>query len=215
MLRVENLRIGDSAPLSFEVKEGECLAIQGPSGSGKTRLLRAIADLDDAPGLVVLNGALRNEMEAPRWRQMVRYVAAEPGWWTDTPRPAFPDTPKAVSVRKKLMHALNLGPELLDRPIAKLSTGERLRLAFVRALIDEPRALLLDEPTASLDPTNAALVEELIRYQLLSGKIVLLVSHNQAQIDRLADKTLKLAAPQKFASPAKKQTNEPTERIKT
>ena len=78
MLRVEHLQAGTLPPLTFEVGAGECLAVEGPSGAGKTRLLRAIADLDSAPGQVFLNGAERNEMPAPRWRRHVRYCAAEP-----------------------------------------------------------------------------------------------------------------------------------------
>lgn len=192
MLRVEHLRVGDNAPISFEVKEGRCLAIKGPSGAGKTRLLRAIADLDETTGQVFVDGAERNEMSAPAWRTIVRYLAAEPGWWSDTPRPAFPSDPQSAPALQKLMRALNLDTELLDRTIAKLSTGERQRLALARTLITQPRVLALDEPTSSLDPTSAALAEELIRYQLLSGKIVLLISHDNAQIGRLADETLAL-----------------------
>jgi len=82
----------------------------------------------------------------------------------------------------------------LSRPIAELSTGERQRLGLIRALVDEPRVLLLDEPTSALDTTSAAMVEELIKYQLLAERIVLLVSHDVAQIERLAHARLQLAA---------------------
>ena len=142
-------------PLSFEVADGECLsAVEAPSGTGKTRLLGAIADLDLAGGHIFLDGAERAELAADQWRRSVRYVAAEPAWWTDTPRPSFPATP-AASVRiDRLLRALGLDAALLDRPIAQLSTGERQRLALARALSDEPRVLLLDEPCASLDPTS-------------------------------------------------------------
>jgi putative ABC transport system ATP-binding protein len=75
-----------------------------------------------------------------------------------------------------------------------LSTGERLRLGLALGLADEPRAVLLDEPTAALDVQATALVEELIRFQLLSGRIVILVSHDVSQIARLSHNSLLLGA---------------------
>jgi len=193
LLRVEHLRIGDLSPLTFKVAEGECLAIEGPSGSGKTRLLRAIADLDPAQGLIFLDGAERNEMPASAWRHLVRYCAAEPSWWTETAQAAFADAEKPDARRLQgLLGALGLANELLKRPLSVVSTGERQRLALVRALIDNPNVLLLDEPTAALDPQATALVEELIKYQLLSGHSVLLASHNRAQVERLSHARLLL-----------------------
>ena len=194
MLRIENLKSGPLAPLSFNVADGECLSIEGPSGTGKTRLLRAIADLDDATGQVFLDGAERREIAAPRWRTLVRYCAAEPAWWTPTPRGALSPSSAAGQTRlSRLLTAVGLVPAALDQPVATLSTGERQRLALVRALLDEPKVILLDEPTGSLDPASAALVEELIRFQLLSGRSVLLVSHDPRQIERLAHARLQLA----------------------
>lgn len=192
MLSVEQLKVGALPPLTFEVASGECLAVEGPSGAGKTRLLRAIADLDDAPGQIFLEGAERNEMTAPQWRERVRYCAAEPAWWTDTPRGAFPANIDATRL-ERVLAAMGLEPEVLDRSIAVLSTGERQRLALARALADEPQVLLLDEPTAALDPQAAALVEELIKYQMLAGRSVILVSHDHDQIERLAHARLQLA----------------------
>jgi len=193
VLRVEKLKVGTLPPLSFAVAGSECLSIEGPSGSGKTRLLRAIADLDDAEGYVFLEGAERREMPAPEWRRRVRFFAAEPGWWAATGRAHFPAGADLARL-ERLLDALGLDAGLLDQPIGQLSTGERLRLALARGLIDEPRVLLLDEPTGALDPQSKALVGELIRFQLLAGRAVILVSHDQAEIARLAHQRLQLRA---------------------
>lgn len=190
MLRVDNLRVLGLPPLSFTVPDGECLAVEGASGTGKTKLLRAIADLDPAKGHVFLDGAERGEMSATGWRSRVRYVAAEPGWWAETPRPQIPDVERAG----RLLLALGLDATILDRQLTTLSTGERQRLALVRGLIDEPRVLLLDEPTSALDQASAAVVEELIKFQLLAGRSILLVSHNAGQIMRLAHARLLLGS---------------------
>ncbi|MCC7250704.1 ABC transporter ATP-binding protein [Hyphomicrobium sp.] len=202
MLRVEHLRIGSLPPLSFAVSSGECLAIEGPSGSGKTRILRAIADLDPVEGQLFLDGAERREMPPQAWRRAVRYAAAEPGWWTDTPRGTLPATPASRPRIDRLVSALGLVEDVLDRPVTLLSTGERQRIALVRALADEPKVLLLDEPTGALDVGATALVEELIRFQLLAGRSVLIASHDAGLIARLAHARLQLAPPQDRAPKA-------------
>lgn len=200
VLRIDRLKAGVLPPLSFQVADGECLAIEGPSGAGKTRLLRAIADLDPAGGHVFLDGCERREMAATAWRRQVRYCSAEPAWWTATARAAITgaDTPDHDQTGRgsrvtRLMASLGLEAKLLDQPIELTSTGERQRLALVRALADEPRVILLDEPTGSLDPVSAGLVEELIRYLLLSGRMIVLVSHDGRQVERLAHARLQLA----------------------
>ena len=196
VLKVEMLQVGALPPLSFTVAASECLSIEGPSGSGKTRLLRAIADLDEADGYVFLEGVERREMPATEWRRRVRYFAAEPGWWAATGAEHFPDPARL----DRLLDALGLDPQLLHQPIGQLSTGERLRLALARGLIDEPSVLLLDEPTGALDPQSKALVEEVIRFQLLAGRAVILVSHDPAEIKRLADQRLQLSAEDRDAT---------------
>lgn len=195
MLKIEKLRISGLPTLSFEVASGECLAVEGPSGSGKTRLLRAIADLDPSDGYVSIEGLERHEMPGPAWRRLVRYVSAEPAWWADTPRPHFPSDADALQRVERMLPALGLTTGDLDQRLSGLSTGERLRLALIRALADEPTALLLDEPSAALDLESAGLVDELIRFQLQAGRYVVLVSHDARQIERLCHARLQLAVP--------------------
>ncbi len=142
-----------------------------------------------------VDGAERGEVPAQQWRRTVRYVAAEPGWWSETPRGCFdPGAVESGRLDRQLDH-VGLTRAHLDREISVLSTGERLRLAFVRALQGEPKILLLDEPTASLDPGSAALVEEQIRYQLYAGRIVVLSTHDAGLAQRLSHTRLKLPKP--------------------
>lgn len=190
LLRVDHIRIAHLPPLSFTVASGECLSVEGPSGTGKTRLLRAIADLDPVDGQVFVDGGERREMAAHTWRRRVRYVSAEAGWWGETARTHLPSLPRVG----RLIDALGLDRGSLDRPISQLSTGERQRLALIRAIVDEPRVLLLDEPTAALDADTAALTDEVIRFETLAGRCVVLVSHNPVEVQRLAHARLILAA---------------------
>jgi ABC-type multidrug transport system ATPase subunit len=196
VLRVDKLETIVQPPLSFTVPDGECLAVEGASGSGKTRLLRAIADLDEAAGYVFVDGAERREMRASEWRRRVRFVAAEPGWWAATAGEHIP-----ASVRTEhLLGRLGLERRHLSEPLTGLSTGERARLALIRALADEPRVILLDEPTAALDAANAALCEALIQDECRAGRSVVLVSHDTGAIERLAHQRLMLARPRTAAS---------------
>lgn len=195
MLRIDQLKTAPLPPLTFSVGDGECLAVEGPSGSGKTRLLRAIADLDPTQGQVFLNGAERREMSGPAWRKRVRFCSAEPQWWTDTPKAAFDTANLPAGKLARLLAAVGLTSAELERPIANLSTGERQRLALVRALIDEPAVLLLDEPAAALDLQSAALVTELLRFQMLAGRTLIVTAHGDSPVLRLAQSRLQLARP--------------------
>lgn len=190
MLRIDHLSVRNLPDISLEVSGGECVAIEGPSGSGKSLLLRAIADLDPSTGQIFLDGAERCEMSGPQWRKKVRYVGAESGWWEDAPRAHFAKNARI----ERWVAGLGLEDVHLDRSIARLSTGERQRLALIRAISDNPEVLLLDEPTSALDQASTALVEELIRFQILSGRSVIIVTHDEAQAQRLATRQFSLSS---------------------
>ncbi len=176
-------------PVSLKVEDGECVVVRGPSGSGKTILLRALADLDPTSGTVSLDGTDRFAVSGPDWRRQVTYVAAEPGWWAETVRAHFDDWAGAVDTAV----ALGLPPECGDCPVARLSTGERQRLGFVRAFLQRPRVLLLDEPTSGLDPAATAAVETLVRQHLADQRSALWVTHDRDQTRRLARRVLDVA----------------------
>jgi ABC-type iron transport system FetAB ATPase subunit len=177
-------------PFTFDVHAGECIAIQGPSGAGKSVLLRMLADLDPHDGDALLDGRAATSMPAPDWRARVVYQAAEPAWWEPTARAHV--RPADLPFVETRLAALGLAPALLDTPIERLSTGERQRLALVRSLAREPRVLLLDEPTAALDPDAVARVEALLRDRLAHGMAMLLVTHAADQARRLAQRVFRL-----------------------
>ena len=186
ILQIRDLRTYLLKPASLSLSAGECIAIRGPSGAGKTLLLRAIADLDPNEGLVCLDGRDRSTIAGPEWRRLVGYVPAEPGWWADTVGEHFSGWTAALAV----VRDLGFPKEAKAWPITRLSTGERLRLALIRALMVRPKVLLLDEPTAALDPASVASVESLIAARVQAGLAVLWVTHDAEQAKRIAHRLL-------------------------
>jgi len=189
-LRIEHLSIHHVGPIDLELAAGECVCISGPSGAGKTLLLRALADLDPHEGEVWLDGCACSSMPGPLWRRRVGYLPAESHWWAETVAEHLPAVPDQAA-----LEALGFEYGILQQPVRRLSSGERQRLALLRLLANRPWALLLDEPTAALDPVNMQGVENLVnRYRRQHRAAVLWVSHDEAQIARLAARHYRLSA---------------------
>jgi putative ABC transport system ATP-binding protein len=187
MLELIDLRTTLIGPISLSVAAGECVAIHGPSGSGKTRLLRAIADLDPHEGEMRLDGSSAQRMSGPQWRRAVQFIPADPLWWAPTVGAHF------TSFDAEAAEAIGLPAESQSWPVDRLSTGERQRLALLRALDRQPRALLLDEPTANLDEISRRRVEALLaRYRQEHGAALIWVSHDAGQRARVASRILRL-----------------------
>jgi len=182
MLKVEGLKALNLAPVTLELDAGECATLEGPSGSGKSLLLRALADLDPAPGTVLLDGISRDAMSGPQWRSKVRYFSAEPGWWAERVGDHVRDKSSFV----RLLTELGLAEGALDWLLDRASTGEKQRLALARGLVDGPKVLLLDEPTGPLDQEAVGMVERLIQRRIEDGDTALVVTHDTEQARRLA-----------------------------
>jgi putative ABC transport system ATP-binding protein len=193
-LLVKELRSTLAGPFELSLGTGACAAVTGPSGSGKSLFLRMIADLDPNEGKLWLNGSERGSMSAPEWREQATYVSAESGWWADKVFEHFAATRRSEAAA--LAARLGLRADLLDAPVAQLSTGEKQRFSLIRALLPSPPVLLLDEPTGPLDEESVALVEALLRERLATGTSILLVTHDPNQARRLGDQRYRMTAGQ-------------------
>lgn len=184
---VQHLSSRHLQDINFEIAAGECVGLSGESGSGKSVLLRALMDLDPHEGKVLFDEVPVSECTPQQWREMVGFLLAESVWWDGAVAEYFSEP------RMDWFEHLGFSAEDLEKQVARCSTGERQRLAFLRMLHRQPKVLLLDEPTASLDEVNVQRMEALIdEYRQINNACVLLVSHDLGQIERLANRHLHL-----------------------
>ncbi len=184
ILQLIDFQVHDLNPLNLEVKS-EFICLTGASGSGKSLLLRALADLIEHKGEVYLDGKKCSEMPPVQWRSEVGFLPAESAWWMDKVNDHF------YKNNTQYLKTLNLPEVSLAWDVSRCSTGEKQRLAIARLLQQQPKVLLLDEPTASLDPVSVTAVEALIKnYAKEKNTAVIWVSHDPEQIKRLADRQL-------------------------
>ncbi len=180
---LQTLRLG---PVSLLLK-AHCTTLNGPSGSGKTLLLRAIADLDQHQGEILLDGIEQRQLPAHQWRRRVAYLPAESHWWADRVGAHWD------AVDSALLQALGFAPEVTGWEVARLSSGERQRLALARLLALKPQVLLLDEPTANLDTANRQRAEAVIfDYLEHNAAMALWVTHDPEQGRRIGARHLRI-----------------------
>lgn len=123
-----------------------------------------------------------------KWRHQVGLLLSESQWWSDRVGDHFDG-----HVVHGQLSELHLAPVLMDQAVNRVSSGERQRLALLRLLANRPKVLLLDEPTANLDPENAQRVEGLLhRYQAETEAALVWISHDPLQIQRVATRHLRM-----------------------
>ncbi len=185
------------AGITFALAPGSITALLGGNGAGKTTTIAMILGLvEPSEGSVRVLGAA---MPRQRYRVLHRMNFESP----------YVEMPRRLTVRQNLKvfamlygvadvaeriaalaEQLDLG-ELLDRETGKLSSGQRTRVALAKALLNQPEVLLLDEPTASLDPDTADWVRgRLERYRQSRGATILLASHNMLEVERLCERVI-------------------------
>lgn len=190
MLRLEDLQIPNLKPVNLTIAPGECVGLSGESGSGKTRLLRAIADMDEHGGQVYEEDIAQDQVRGHEWRRRVMLLPAESQWWFDTVDQHF-------SAQARYIEALGFDQDVVHWNVSRCSSGEKQRLSILRMLSGCPRVLLLDEPTANLDPSNALRVEDLIlNYLSEHHAIALWVGHDASQLNRVSQQRYHLSGGQ-------------------
>ena len=186
---------------------GERVAIVGPTGAGKTLLLRSLALLDPLQaGQVLWQGASVESAAVPRFRSQATYLHQRPALFEGTVESNL-RMPFALRVNRDktyepnrlagYLQLLGCSSSFLGRSTRDLSGGERQIVAALRAIQLHPLMLLLDEPTAALDPASALIIESLVaRWHAEHGAMrsVIWVSHNAEQAARVADRVLQLQA---------------------
>lgn len=191
--------------ISLSLRPGERLALIGPSGAGKTLLLRQLALLDrpDA-GEFLWRGARVDSRTVPGFRSRCIYLHQRPVLFEGSVeynlRMPFLLAAHGMRLFDKdwtieRLAAVGRTPDFLDRNSRDLSGGEAQLVALLRALQLAPLVLLLDEPTASLDPRAADAIELLVRDWQSAEKTraLVLVSHNAEQAGRVAQRTIRMA----------------------
>lgn len=182
--------------LTLEVRPGEVYALLGPNGAGKTTALRCLATLlEPTAGTVRVDGRdVRAEPLAVRGR--IGFLAASMGLYERlTPRELVAYFGRlhglaGSALRNRVDDAVatfGLG-EFEERHCGKLSTGQRQRVSIARALIHDPPALVLDEPTMGLDVLSGQTIYAFIARERERGKAILFSTHQMAEVELLADR---------------------------
>ena len=197
MFTLENFSIEGLKPVSLSLKPGECIGLSGESGSGKTRLLRALADMDEHSGLLALNDDTCESMCAHEWRKRVALLPAESQWWQDRVGDHFciaHDNTGQPCVNQDTVSRLGFSQDVMHWQTSRCSSGEKQRLSLLRLLVNTPRVLLLDEPTANLDPEKTRHVERMIAdYLAQHDACCIWVSHSAEQLKRVSTRQFFIA----------------------
>ena len=188
------------ANLSLKINAHEIVALTGPSGSGKTTLLRCIAGLESiSTGTIRLNN--QDITHQPSHLRKIGMVFQDNQLFphlTVGQNIAYSLKIKRIdkkSMDQKVREVLSLVGlnHLINRAVTNLSGGEAKRIAVARALVAEPKVLLLDEPLTGLDPDlHGRLLEDLSKLLRTRGTTVLHVTHDKAEASTIADRVLDL-----------------------
>ncbi len=181
--------------LSFQVAPGEVFALLGPNGAGKTTTVRILACLIAPTGGSAYVGGLKVGRDNSKIRQIIGVLPENPGLYQKLSAwqnlEFFASLYQIADPKSSIEKYLDL-LDLTERkyaPVGTFSKGMRQKVAIARALINEPKVLFLDEPTASLDPKSSKLVREFIeKLSQQEKRTIVLCTHNLAEAESLCDR---------------------------
>lgn len=198
MIEIRNLskkfgRLEVFQNLNLDISKGEVTALVGPNGSGKSTIIKSTLGLvkPDSGSITIKNEIINGGCS---YRKNIGYM----------PQIArYPDNLTVIEVIKMVKDLRNVKNDIennfirkfglngdLQKPIRTLSGGTRQKLSAVIAFIFDPEILILDEPTASLDPLTSSRLKELIKLEKEKGKTIILTSHIMSEVEELADEII-------------------------
>jgi ABC-type multidrug transport system fused ATPase/permease subunit len=181
--------------VSFDAPRGRVLALVGASGAGKSTLLRCLNRLaEPESGTIGLDGEDIRHVAPQVLRRRVALVAQAPAMLPGTVEDNLAYGLKALraETRDAALTAAGLDASFLPRRARELSGGERARVALARALTREPDAILLDEPTAALDPETARVIAQTVAALAERDLAVIVATHDHALAEAVSHATLRL-----------------------
>ena len=179
--------------VSFEIPRGEVFGLLGPNGAGKTTTLRMIGGLIlPTGGHVTIDGTRIERANVDALRRRIGFLTETPGLWEQltvfanlvTYAKLFGVT-HPVDASERMLRRFDLWDRRDDRA-AVLSKGMKQKLAVARALVHDPEVVLLDEPTANLDPQTARRVRDMVAELRDRGRAVIVSTHNLDEAERMA-----------------------------
>ena len=191
--------------VSLSVANGEAVGLIGETGSGKTTLARAVLGLVPfSAGRVVIDGQDVSQAKARQWRALrrrgvVQYVFQDPLRSLDPDLTAGQSIVEPLLIQgissgeadaraRAFLDRVRLDPELLGRLPGELSGGQRQRVAVARALVTEPKLIMLDEPVSALDSANRVQVMDILKGLRQAGVGLVFISHDLGSVAGLTDR---------------------------
>ncbi|MFC7134177.1 MULTISPECIES: ABC transporter ATP-binding protein [Salinibaculum] len=176
--------------VSFEVAEGEVFGYLGPNGAGKTTTIRTLMGFQTATdGTATLLGAdIHDEDAMVAARERVGYLPSNPGFDETATGAEILDLHASIKGDSRRAELLDLFEVPLDRAVRSYSTGQKQKLGLVQAFMHDPDLVVMDEPTAGLDPLMQQRFNEFVHVEKRAGTTIFLSSHVLSEVRRVCDR---------------------------